>query len=291
LPHAAPADTPPSTTCRWSNAMTKPLIGRDTTLCMSLAARPGNFGTRFHNRLYALTGLDFVYKSFSTTNLAAAVGGIRALSIRGCAISMPFKEAVIPLLDGLAPSAAAIDSVNTIVNDEGVLTGHNTDYGAVARLLADINPATPFLLRGAGGMAKAVAAALHDGGFASGTIVARNEAAGRALADLYGYAWSAAPTAPAPLLVNVTPLGMTGADADTLAFPEELIAACAIAFDVVQYPPETPFLRAAGRAGKRRITGTEVATLQAVQQFILYTGVEPTAEQIADAADFARAHG
>ena len=52
--------------------MTKPPIGRDTRLCMSLSARPGNFGSRFHNRLYELTGLDFVYKSFSTTDLPAA---------------------------------------------------------------------------------------------------------------------------------------------------------------------------------------------------------------------------
>ena len=120
----------------------RPLIGRDTRLCISLSARPGNFGTRFHNRLYALTGLDYVYKAFSTRDLAGAVGGIRALDIRGCAISMPFKEAVIAMLDGLAPSASAIDSVNTIVNDDGVLTGHNTDYAAVAALIADIDPAT-----------------------------------------------------------------------------------------------------------------------------------------------------
>lgn len=270
--------------------MEKPLIGRDTRLCMSLSARPGNFGSRFHNRLYALTGLDYVYKSFSTTDLAGAVRGIRALGIRGCAISMPFKEAVIALLDGLAPSAAAIDSVNTIVNDDGRLTGHNTDYGAVVDLLADIDPATRFILRGSGGMAKAVAAALRDSGFDDGTIVARNEAAGRALADLYGYRWTVEPEGAAAMLVNVTPLGMAGADADVLAFPAEMIAASEIAFDVVQYPPETPFLRAARAAGKRVITGTEVATLQALQQFILYTGVTPGDEQIAEAAAFARAH-
>ena len=268
--------------------MTKPPIGRDTRLCMSLSARPGNFGSRFHNRLYELTGLDFVYKSFSTTDLPAAVGGIRALNIRGCAISMPFKEAVIALLDSLAPSAAAIDSVNTIVNDDGVLTGHNTDYGAVVDLLRDVDPATRFVLRGSGGMAKAVAAALRDSGFADGTIVARNRAAGEPLATLYGYRWSPELTDGAALLINVTPLGMTGADADALAFPAEMIADCTIALDVVQYPPETPFLRAAREAGKRCITGTEVATLQALQQFILYTGVTPTDAQVAEAAAFAR---
>lgn len=268
----------------------KPLIGRDTRLCMSLSARPGNFGTRFHNRLYDLLGLDFVYKSFSTGDLPAAIGGIRALGVRGCAISMPFKEAVIPLLDGLAPSAAAIDSVNTIVNDDGVLTGHNTDYGAVVDLLADTDRATRFVLRGSGGMAKAVAAALHDSGFADGTIVARNEEAGRGLADLYNYRWSAEPGEGAAMLVNVTPLGMTGSDADALAFPAEAIAGCEIAFDVVQYPPETPLLRAARAAGKRCITGTDVATLQALQQFVLYTGVTPTPAQVEEAGAFARAN-
>ena len=268
----------------------KPLIGRDTRLCMSLSARPGNFGSRFHNRLYELTGLDYVYKAFSTTDLPAAIGGIRALGVRGCAISMPFKEAVIPFLDHLAPSARAIDSVNTIVNDGGVLTGHNTDYGAVVDLLAGIDPATPFLLRGSGGMAKAVAAALSDSGFRAGRIVARDEAAGRGLAGLYGYGWAAKPEEGAPLLINVTPLGMTGSDADVLVFPETMIAACEIAFDVVQYPPLTPFLRRAAEAGRRCITGVEVATLQAVQQFVLYTGVVPDSGQVAGATNWARAN-
>ncbi len=274
----------------------KPLIGRDTRLCMSLSARPGNFGTRFHNRLYELTGLDYVYKSFSTTDLPAAIGGIRALGIRGCAISMPFKEAVIPLLDGLGDTAAAIDSVNTIVNDTGSdgaaqLTGYNTDYGAVRALIADIDPATPFVLRGSGGMAKAVAAALRDAGFRDGVIVARNDVAGSALAALYGYRWLADLAAGAPILINVTPLGMTGSPPDVLPFPVDMIDQAEIAVDVVQYPPETPFLRIARDAGLRCITGEEIAVLQALEQFTLYTGVRPTADQVEDAARFARAAG
>lgn len=268
----------------------KPLIGRDTRLCMSLSARPGNFGTRFHNRLYELTGLDYVYKAFSTTDLPGAIGGIRALGIRGCAISMPFKEAVIPLLDGLGESAAAIDSVNTIVNDDGRLTGYNTDYGAVRALIADIDPAT-LALRGSGGMAKAVAAAFRDAGFRDGTIVARNEAAGQALAALYGFGWLADLDrlgADMPILVNVTLLGMTGSPVDVLPFPAAMTERAQIAFDVVQYPPETPFLRIAREAGKRCITGEEVAILQALDQFTLYTGMRPTPDQVEDAARFAR---
>lgn len=272
--------------------MSKPPIGRDTQLCMSLSGRPGNAGSRLHNRLYELLGLDYVYKSFTTTDLAAAIGGIRALGIRGCAISMPFKEAVIPLLDGLEASARAIDSVNTIVNEAGVLTGYNTDYVALRDLLAArrIDPATPFVLRGSGGMAKAALAALRDAGFAQGLVVARNGAAGAALAAHYGYGWQAElPEAGAPMLINVTPLGMEGPDAAALAFPPAMIAACAIAFDVVAQPADTPFVRAATAAGKQVLSGGEVIVMQAIEQFVLYTGIRPTAGQIAEAVAFA--HG
>jgi shikimate dehydrogenase len=271
----------------------KPPIGPATRLCMSLAARPGSFGSRFHNRLYERLGLDYVYKTFTTTDLPAAIGGVRALGIRGCAISMPFKEAVIPLLDRLAGSATAIDSVNTIINDDGVLTGHNTDYSAIATLLdrAGIAPSTPFLLRGAGGMARAVAAALRDRGHRHGTVIARNEARGRALAAFAGFDWSARPDGlQAPLLINATPIGMAGGAAATqLAFADPVIAAADTVFDVVALPVETPLLLAAARHGRPCISGAEVAVLQALEQFVLYTGVRPSAADVADAAAFARA--
>jgi len=270
----------------------KPPIGRDTQLCMSLSARPGNAGSMLHNRLYELLGLDYVYKSFSTTDLAAAIRGIRALGIRGCAISMPFKEAVIPLIDGLEPSALAIDSVNTIVNDAGRLTGYNTDFTAVRDLLVQrtVDPALPFVVRGSGGMAKAVVAALRDRGFAAGTVVARNAQAGQALAAQYGYEWAPeAPEGGAALLVNVTPLGMAGPDAEALAFTQAQIEACRVAIDVVAQPATTPFIRAAEMAGKPTISGAEVIILQAVEQFVLYTGIRPDPAMIRDAAIFA--HG
>lgn len=265
-------------------------IGRDTVLCMSLAGRPGNFGSRFHNHLYEQLGLDWAYKAFTTTDLPAAIAGLRAFGIRGCAVSMPFKEDCIPLLDGLAPSAAAIGSVNTIVNDEGVLTGHNTDYAAIAPLLAKtgVPPSTRFAARGSGGMGKAVISALRDAGFRDGTVVARNEAAGQALAESCGYRWSAEPVA-APLLVNITPIGMAGGpEAGALAFPEAMIEAAEVVFDVVHLPPETPLLRRARALGKVVITGVEVAVLQALEQFVLYTGQRPTEAQIAAAAAYAR---
>ena len=270
--------------------MSKLSINRDTRLCMSLSARPGNFGTRFHNHLYEALGLDFVYKAFSTRDLAGAIGGIRALGIRGCAVSMPFKEACIPMLDRLDASAEAIGSVNTIVNDDGVLHAYNTDYIAIEQLVgrAGIDPATPFVLRGSGGMAKAVAFALHGCGFAGGTIVARNERTGRALADACGYEWSATLAGAPGMLVNVTPVGMQGGpEADDLAFDERAIQAAQVVVDAVALPSETKLIRTARALGKRVVTGAEIQAVQALEQFILYTGVTPSPEQAAAAAAFA----
>lgn len=266
-----------------------PILDKDMTLCISLAARPSNNGTLFHNHLYDQLGLNWIYKAFAPTNLAQAISGVRGLGIRGAAVSMPYKEAVIPLVDHLAPSAAAIESVNTIVNDNGILTAHNTDYSAVVELLRthNVSPALRTVVRGSGGMAKAVVAALAHCGFGDVVVVARNEAAGRTLAGTYGFTWVPEAADGGQLLVNVTPIGMAGgAEADQMPFSPEQVAIAQVVFDVVAVPAETPLVRAARRAGIQVVTGADVATLQAVEQFVLYTGVTPTAEQIRAAREF-----
>lgn len=266
-------------------------MNKDMTLCISIAARPSNIGTRFHNYLYDELGLNFVYKAFAPTDLAQAVAGIRGLPIRGAAVSMPYKEDVIALVDVLDASAKAIDSVNTIVNDDGVLTAYNTDYLAIARLLSEhqLDPAQSVVVRGSGGMAKAVVAAFRDAGFTNLTVVARNAAKGQSLAEQYGFTWQAEiGSSTAEVLVNVTPLGMAGAEEDAQAYDDGAIANAQVIFDVVALPSETPLIRAARAAGKKVITGAEVIAIQAEEQFVLYTGVRPTPEQVRAASEFSR---
>lgn len=265
---------------------------KDTQLCMSLSGRPGNFGLRFHNHLYEQLGLNFYYKAFSSKDLTGAVGGIRALGIRGCGVSMPFKEACIALVDELDDSARAIQSINTIVNTDGHLKAYNTDYIAIAQLLNkhEVPQSSTFALRGSGGMAKAVASALRDGGYTKGLIVARNEVAGRALASSLGYEWLAELGDQRPqMLINVTPIGMTGGpEVDQLAFEADAIDTAETIFDVVAIPSETPLILRGRAKGKRVITGLEVIAIQALEQFVLYTGVRPTEEQFQKAVAFAR---
>lgn len=269
------------------NNTSRPPLNRDTTVCISLSGRPSNHGIKFHNYLYEKFGLDFLYKAMTTSDIEAAIGGVRALGIRGCSVSMPFKQAVIPLVNEVDHSASVIGAVNTIVNTDGYLHAYNTDVIAVASLLKThhVTPSLPFILQGSGGMARAVAGAFYDAGFKQGTIVARNEQAGKELAQQYGYDWvPAVGSLTAPVIVNVTPLGMEGgSEKDTLAFPQSTIEAAEVVFDVVAMPVETPLIQAGRAAGKEVITGGEVAALQAAEQFRLYTGQEVSPELVEEA--------
>lgn len=265
------------------------IVDRDTRMCISLASRPGNHGNRFHNFLYSELGLNYIYKSFSSSDIRATVEGARSLGIRGISVSMPYKESCIPYLDDLDTSAARIQSVNTIVNNDGVLIGSNTDYIAVRTLLGGIPADQPFALRGSGGMAKAVLAALVDSGFRDGVLIARSPERAEPLAERYGVTWrrelgTARPT----LLVNATPIGMAGGrEVDELAFPEPAVAAASFVMDVVYMPPRTPLIELAAECGATITTGDSIMLLQALEQFVRYTGVRPSVEQVRRAEEYA----
>lgn len=269
-------------------------INKDTTLCMSLASRPSNLGTRFHNYLYEALNLNYIYKAFAPEDLSQAIAGVRGLAIRGCAISMPYKEQVIQLIDEMDASATAIQSVNTIVNTDGHLKAYNTDYMAIVELLEkyQISNQVKFAVKGSGGMAKAVIYALKNQGFEHGTIVAKNHETGQKLAQAHpNYIWKTELDDHdcIELLINATPVGMKETPfAEQLAFSQVHIEKAKIIFDVVAIPEQTPLIQYAQSVNKQVITGAEVFALQALQQFYLYTGIYPDQELFEQAKAFSR---
>ncbi|MCU9519278.1 shikimate 5-dehydrogenase [Corynebacterium sp. ES2794-CONJ1] len=271
-------------------------VNRETTLCISLAARPSNHGVRFHNYLYRRLGLNFSYHAIAPQDIDHAVAGIRGLNIRGAGISMPYKQAVIDLIDSLDPSAERIAAVNTIVNTNGHLRGYNTDYLAVSQLLRThhVDPSLKVSICGAGGMAKAVVAALADHGFEASrcTVVARRAEKAKELAEKYRWSYATRVPRDQDMLINATPLGMEGPHRQQSAFDHSDIARAAVIFDVVAHPSETPLIRAARGSSpispRTVITGDEVIALQAAAQFTLYTGVTLDPELVNEAEAFAR---
>jgi len=240
-----------------------------------------------HNAAFRELDLNAVYVAFPVTNLAQAVTGLRGLNIGGVSVTIPFKEEIIPLLDELDPQAACIGAVNTVVNREGRLLGHNTDWrGAAAALL----PHTPItgehvLLLGAGGAARAIAFAVKEkGGTFSLTDV--DQARAMNLAREFGgeaLAPDALANCPATVLINATPVGMAPAHEDIPIDPE-LLGSFRVVMDIVYKPLETRLLREAKARGCQVVDGLQMLIHQGAAQFELWTGRPAPREVMARAA-------
>jgi shikimate dehydrogenase len=247
------------------------------TLCGSLSLHPVGTGAAMHLAGYRALGLPFTYVPFKVTDLAGAITGMRALGIRGFGVSMPYKQDVIPLLDALDPLAARVGAVNTVVNDDGRLTGHNTDADGAARAVEEVRPleGARVLLLGAGGAARAVAHALTDRG-ARLTIANRSVEKAEPIAAAAGArAVSLEEVQRAgdyDVVINATSVGMREVDAGS-PVPEEAMRAGQVVMDIVYKPIETELVRAARRRGATAIHGGRMLLHQAARQFELYTGV------------------
>ena len=93
------------------------ILNTDTNICISIAAKPGNFGANFHNSAYKELNLNWIYlprKLAETADIKHLINSIRLLEIKGCSVSMPHKEKIINYLDSLDRSTEKIGAVNTI---------------------------------------------------------------------------------------------------------------------------------------------------------------------------------
>jgi shikimate dehydrogenase len=262
-----------------------------------------------HGAALAKLGIDATFQAWPTPpdRLAEAVLKLRAPDHLGASVTLPHKQAVIPLVDSLDGWASEIGAVNCIVNREGKLRGYNTDAGGFIRALreeAAFDPAgSSAVMIGAGGAARAAAFALRRAGVQRLTIANRTVARARALVDELRrgrFRPSAieltrdalADVVPyADLIVNATSIGMSGGAAPTASpVSADLISDRALAYDLVYSPPVTPFLREAERAGARALGGLSMLVYQGVEAFTLWTGREPPVDVMFAAARGALKH-
>ena len=247
------------------------VINKDTQLCVSIAERPGNFGTVIHNAAFKYCKLNFIYKAFSVTNLENAIRGIKGFNIRGCGVSMPFKEAVIPFLDWIDPTALKIGAINTIVNDNGQLKGYNTDvYGVTTSIVnLNLNSNTTVLIKGAGGIAKAIIFALKNNGLQNIYISNRTRKKAELLAEEMSIHATELPISPT-FLINATSVGMAPNNEESI-FTEEQIKRATFILDVPTNPITTKLNKIATLYKKQFIPGYKISLYQAAKQFELYT--------------------
>jgi len=218
--------------------------------------------------------------------LAIALPGLAALGLRGCNVTTPHKQAVMPMIQEVDPLARRIGAVNTImVQKDGTLKGFNNDGNGFIQSLRDAKPAWrpdsgPIVVLGAGGAARAVVASLADQGAREIRLVNRTFERAQAIASEFGppvtaYGWEQRGEilADVALLANCTSQGMAGKPALDISL--ERLAPGAIVGDLIYTPPETPLLAAARVRGNLTVNGLGLLLNQARPAFQAWFGVLP----------------
>ena len=258
---------------------------------------------------FAESGIDATYEAWDTEPdvLDGRVHALRTADFIGANVTIPHKTAVIPLLDGTSELATRAGAVNTIVQSDGKLIGHNTDVAGFARSLRedagfDAKGKRTMLL-GSGGAARAVALALMELNPSVIYVVSRKPSKidamvvslkrdtppGTTLSWAYwGDGSYLRSLAEADLIVNCTPIGVAGSDtAGQSPIPAELIQPKTTVFDLVYNPAETPFVAAAKSRGAKAISGLGMLIYQAAESFRLWTGKDADIAAMRAAAESA----
>ena len=242
---------------------------------------------RLHGFWLQRYGIDGAYIPLGVApgGFGAAVRALVDLGFRGANVTIPHKLAAFEICDAVAPFARRAGAVNTLIFRDGRIEGSNTDGFGFLESIREAAPgwradAGPAVLLGAGGAARAIAAALLDAGAPRVTLVNRTAAKAEALArDLGGpiHVADRAPLEDAALLVNTTSLGMQGQpglEVDLAPLP-----ASAVVADIVYVPLETRLLAAARARGLVAVDGLGMLLHQARPGFEAWFGVAPQVDQ------------
>lgn len=231
-----------------------------------------------HNAAIAHLGLDYVYVPLSVKpeDLETALSGLTAINFQGFNVTIPHKQAILPLLSEISPMAQAVGAVNTVWRHGDTWAGTNTDIeGFIAPLQAlnrDWSQSIALIL-GNGGAARAVVAACNQLGCKQIQVVGRNQQklqqfcaswSNTIAAKLQVQTWEQLPQLipQTNLLINTTPIGMHPHSEVSPLNADFALPAQAIAYDLIYTPRPTKFLQQAQQQGAITIDGLEMLVQQ-----------------------------
>jgi shikimate dehydrogenase len=253
-----------------------------------------------HNAAFKYLSIDGCYEAVDAApkHLAELVQGLRESGAYGANVTIPHKLAVMPLMDKLSKAAKTIGAVNTIVNQDGELIGHNTDAAGFLQGLEDervyLRKKVAVML-GAGGAARAVAYALLNSGVAKLWIYNRTPEKAAELVKEFAKVGSAAILREdelpfiirqAEILVNTTSVGMehNGVAPDESPLPDGLLPKQGFVCDIVYRPTKTKLLHDSREANLKIQNGLPMLVYQGAEAFRLWTGQEAPAHVMMEAA-------
>jgi shikimate dehydrogenase len=216
-----------------------------------------SFSARFFAEKFRREGIDAEYLNFEIESIDE-FPRILPHTLKGLNVTIPYKEKVIPFLDGLSPEAEKIGAVNVVKVEGKALTGYNTDYTGFRQSLRGVPPHKKALILGSGGASKAVAQALTDMRI-EWKYVSRTPGKGLTYGDL-----SPEVVAEHTLIVNASPVGTFPETDRCPAIPYELLTPRHLLYDLVYNPEETLFLQKGKARGTGVKNGREMLELQAL---------------------------
>lgn len=233
-----------------------------------------------HNAAFAALDIPGVFLAWPTPpeKLAAFMDAARLLRIEGLCVTIPHKTAVIPFLDSVSERVRATGAANLVYRDGDRLCGDNTDVLGFMQPFGDDPPAAASraLILGAGGAARAAAVGLLTLGVSTVMVSSRTPERSAELAGEFGataISWEERGDVVADIVVNATPMGMTGRFARETPYPAEFFAGrTGLAYDTVYTPLRTRLLAEAAAAGWRTASGLDMFLGQADHQFRTWTG-------------------
>lgn len=262
---------------------------------------------KMHNEAFAKLGLDYAYLAFEVGNeeLEDTVKGLRAMKVRGCNVSMPNKTVIHKYLDNLSPAARMCGAVNTVVNDNGVLTGHITDGIGYMTSLKDAGIdviGKKMTIVGAGGAATAIQIQAALDGVAEISIFNRKDAffaraeetvrqinentdCKASLYDLEDLDKLKEEISDSYLFTNATGMGMKPLEGQTYIPDASFLRPDLYVSDVVYAPRETALLKMAREVGCKTINGLGMMLFQGAAAFKMWTGEEMPIEYMKEILD------
>lgn len=281
--------------------MEKRISGYTTLIGLLATPIKHSISPKLQNAAFQYLGLDYAYLAFEVNNeeLEDAVKGLKAMHARGCNVSMPHKAEICKYLDKLTPAAELAGAVNTVINDNGVLTGHITDGVGYMRSLKDAGfdiIGKKMTIVGAGGAATAICiqAALdgvaelsifnQDDEFfknAEETVKKINENT-NCKVKLYRLEDKEAlrrEIADSVILTNGTGVGMKPFVGQTY-IEKDMLRPDLIVSDVVYQPAKTRLLELAEEVGCKTINGLGMMLYQGAEAFKCWTGEEMPIEHV-----------
>lgn len=255
-----------------------------------------------HNEAFSILGLDYVYLCFDvgTDSLKTVVEGMKTMGVRGFNCTMPDKNLMCELADDLSPAARLIGAVNTVVNDNGKLTGYNTDGIGYMQSVKDAGHdiiGKNMTLLGAGGAATAVCTQAALDGVASINVfsikdqffdraknmvdnINKNTNCKASLYDLEDKTELNKSIGNSQILTNATSVGMSPNTNNCIITDESVFRNDLIVSDVIYNPRETKLLKIAKEHGCKTFNGLYMLLYQGAEAFKIWTGKEMPVKEI-----------